>query len=423
MKRRPIHNDNYEEYFLLYVDNELTPAEREQVDAFIIEHPDLKIELQMLLDTKLDMENVSMAGRERLYRQSEPGLITQDNVEEFQVLLLDGELDQDEIQALGQYHASHSDARKNFDWLKKAKLPEEQVVFPDKNLLYRSAQKTAPIIPIKWYRIAAAAAVVITAGLFWFSIQDDETGLESQDQIVQMDLPERDSNSKRNEALSKANQDTPESLHGNETVAGSNEKHTVSASENGSQETLANQPGNPGQASDQPVSVGQTKYRLAAGQTNDRLVKTAQPKNPPTNAIAGNTRAANNGLIKNAEQDLELAQVDRQNKKTGDYAAIEPGKKPKPVDVVDKVADEYMTTPNSMASTTGDRNVKKNYASDALNNQISSDGEEDMEPDTNQRKGLRGIVRKANRFYNKVTNPDNDKPMVKVANFEIGLSR
>jgi hypothetical protein len=75
-----------------------------------------------------------------------------------------------------------------------------------------------------------------------------------------------------------------------------------------------------------------------------------------------------------------------------------------------------------MVTTTGERNVKKNYASDALNNQISSD-EEDIEPDTNQRKGLRGIVRKANRFYNKVTNPDNDKPMVKVANFEIGLSR
>jgi hypothetical protein len=183
-----------------------------------------------------------------------------------------------------------------------------------------------------------------------------------------------------------------------------------------------NQPGNAVQASDQQVRVAQPKNELAAIQTNDRLAKTAQPKTPPKNAIAGNTRAANNGLIKNTEQNLEQAQVDRQNKKTGDYAAIEPDKKPKPVDVVDKVADEYLTTPNSMATTTGERNVKKNYASDALNNEISSD-EEDIEPDTNQRKGLRGIVRKANRFYNKVTNPDNDKPMVKVANFEIGLSR
>jgi hypothetical protein len=422
MKRQPIHNDNYEEYFLLYVDNELNPAERKQVDAFVIEHPDLKIELQILLDTKLDMEDVSMAGRERLYRQSEPGLITHDNVEEFQILMLDGELAQDEIQALDQYHANHSDARRNFDWLKKAKLPEEQVVFPDKNLLYRSGQKTAPFIPIKWYRIAAAAAVLITAGLLWFSSQNDETGLESMDQIVQMGHSERDNNSKRSEALPKANQDAPESLNGNETAAGSNEERTVSPGENGSQETRVNQPENAVQASDQQVRVAQPKNELAAIQTNDRLAKTAQPKTPPKNAIAGNTRAANNGLIKNTEQNLVQAQVDRQNKKTGDYAAIEPDKKPKPVDVVDKVADEYLTTPNSMATTTGERNVKKNYASDALNNQISSD-EEDIEPDTNQRKGLRGIVRKANRFYNKVTNPDNDKPMVKVANFEIGLSR
>jgi hypothetical protein len=71
-------------------------------------------------------------------------------------------------------------------------------------------------------------------------------------------------------------------------------------------------------------------------------------------------------------------------------------------------------------------NVKSDYATEALtmeNNAGTSEQPEVME-DGKQRKGMfRGIVRKANRFYNKVTNPDPDRPLVKVANFEIGLPR
>jgi hypothetical protein len=69
-------------------------------------------------------------------------------------------------------------------------------------------------------------------------------------------------------------------------------------------------------------------------------------------------------------------------------------------------------------------NVKTNYAADALSG-IQDDGDEEMgtEGEGKQRRGLRGIVRKANRIYNKVTNPDLDRPLVKVANLEIGLQR
>jgi hypothetical protein len=69
-------------------------------------------------------------------------------------------------------------------------------------------------------------------------------------------------------------------------------------------------------------------------------------------------------------------------------------------------------------------NVKTNYAADALSG-IQDDGDEviESEGEGKQRRGLRGIVRKANRIYNKVTNPDLDRPLVKVANLEIGLQR
>ena len=46
-----IDRNNYEEYFLMYVDNELTPVQRLAVEEFISNHPDLKEELEILSAT------------------------------------------------------------------------------------------------------------------------------------------------------------------------------------------------------------------------------------------------------------------------------------------------------------------------------------------------------------------------------------
>ena len=39
-----IRNDNYYEYFLLYVDNELSAAQREAVEEWVAANPDLREE-------------------------------------------------------------------------------------------------------------------------------------------------------------------------------------------------------------------------------------------------------------------------------------------------------------------------------------------------------------------------------------------
>jgi hypothetical protein len=63
-----ITRDNYEEFFLLYIDNELSVADREAVERFIAHHPDLQKDWKALLHCRLlPDEEIIFPDREALY--------------------------------------------------------------------------------------------------------------------------------------------------------------------------------------------------------------------------------------------------------------------------------------------------------------------------------------------------------------------
>jgi hypothetical protein len=387
MKRQPINKDNYEEYFLLYVDNELTPAEKASVEAFIEEHPGLKTELDMFLATRLDMEDVKMEGVEDLYKYDEKDLINGGNIEEFQVLSIDNELTNEEQEALDSFHKNHPEAASNFEWLKKTKLPVEEIAFPDKSSLYRTEKKPASIISITWIRYAAAAAVILLAGLFWISNDSNEITPAQQAEVREAESQrERESGGNTNVIAQANTNDTDSgSLPGNskpiETPAGE-------------------QVSGPVQVAMTPAKATQAKEAITITAANNDQKFSAKGSDRPAKepmAIVENQQIA--AVEKNetriSAEDLRL------NKTTEPSANATP----------------YVQPAVAM-------NVKTNYAADALSGiQDDDDVEMDTEGEGKQRRGLRGIVRKANRIYNKVTNPDLDRPLVKVANLEIGLQR
>ena len=53
-----INRDNYEMYFLLYVDKELSAEERSAVEKFVAENADLKAELESLASATLSARNL-----------------------------------------------------------------------------------------------------------------------------------------------------------------------------------------------------------------------------------------------------------------------------------------------------------------------------------------------------------------------------
>jgi hypothetical protein len=63
-----INASNHEEYFLLYIDNELSAAKREEVEMYVLQHPKLQDEFTTLKQAVLTPEVVNYDDKKDLYR-------------------------------------------------------------------------------------------------------------------------------------------------------------------------------------------------------------------------------------------------------------------------------------------------------------------------------------------------------------------
>lgn len=156
---------NYEEYFLLYADNELPARDRAFVEAFVEDHPELKEEFEAILQTVLPTDDdTKLNNKSFLYRND--SFINAANYEEILVQYFDNELNQDEVAATEHFLAQHPQFNKEADLIKRTKLlPDTLIVFPDKELLYKKTERVK-VVPLIWLRLAAAA-VFLGFG-FWF---------------------------------------------------------------------------------------------------------------------------------------------------------------------------------------------------------------------------------------------------------------
>lgn len=157
-----INRHNYEEFFILYLDNELNETDRRQVEEFAQSNPDLQEELNLLLQSKLspDMEIV-LENKETLLKQSATTGITLSNYEEWFLLYTDNELNIDQQRAVEKFVAENPAFAQELTLFQQTKSePEANIVFPNKELLYRQETKTR-VIGFRMWRVAAAAILLI----------------------------------------------------------------------------------------------------------------------------------------------------------------------------------------------------------------------------------------------------------------------
>ena len=177
-----ITRNNYEEFFLLYVDGELSTAESQAVEEFVAQNPDLKEELETLLQCKITPDEAPVfAGKDQLLKHLRPaaasdpaGVIDLHNYESFFLSYIDGELDGHTRQAVADFARRHPEKGIALQQLQRTvSTPDLSIVFPDKEILYKEEEKRK----IAWLpvvRIAAAALFIGAISLLIFrSIHTD----------------------------------------------------------------------------------------------------------------------------------------------------------------------------------------------------------------------------------------------------------
>lgn len=175
-----ITRSNYEDFFLLYVDGELTPEECDAVEAFAAAHPDLQEELDILRSTRLNAEPVVFLDKSALMADS----MKMNNIDESLLLYVDGEL-KGEAKAGMEWELEHNkDMQAQYQLLLKTKLdPTEKIVYPHKEDLYRRAERS--VRPLFWLR-AAAVVILVGWGAFWYL---DNYGAPQGDNDMAMGTP------------------------------------------------------------------------------------------------------------------------------------------------------------------------------------------------------------------------------------------
>lgn len=173
-----ISRHNYEEWFILYMDDELGSEDRREVEKFVEANPDLRAELDMLMQSKLtpDLSEV-FPDHTQLLKPVLSGIITLDNYESWLISYIDDELNAEEKEAVHQFLASHPEKKSELGLLQKTKLQPETISFPDKSLLYRREEKIR-VVYINWRRIAIAASLLLAVGTTAVLLlnQDKESG-------------------------------------------------------------------------------------------------------------------------------------------------------------------------------------------------------------------------------------------------------
>lgn len=183
-----IDRHNYEECFILYMDNELSSDDRRRVEEFIQQNPDLKEELDILFQYKMTPDTtIVFDGKDELVKQAGvSAAISLANYEEWLVMYLDGELNTAEQNETEQFIRQHPSIKKDLVILQKTKLQPGAIVFPGKESLYRRTEKVK-VIAFNWRRIAVAAILLIalsTTALLFFNNKPGKTPEEAANNPV-----------------------------------------------------------------------------------------------------------------------------------------------------------------------------------------------------------------------------------------------
>ncbi|HTS43559.1 MAG TPA: hypothetical protein VMH01_04125 [Puia sp.] len=369
-----INRNNYEDFFLLYADGELSATEKKAVESFVSENPDLAQELVLLQQTKLIPDHtIFFENRESLLKSAEDNsLIKHSNYEEFFLLYVDNELDEKNKKAVERFIAQYPELQKELILLQKAHLePDNSIVFEGKSGLYKKEDRRT--VPLPWLRIASAAAVVLLiAGLM----------------ILKYSNP----HPQPSVAVNKINNDSKSSEKNNLSVTSPplDSSHNTNAIEKIASTQSKNQSSDMSKV--QKKNFNNSNSNIAAKGTDEKDVPMKTKQNMPialTNKESGRNIKTNTIAVQ---------------PNTGIAVAAAKSNTP---DIQDQlITSDSNTVAGQVVFADQDQNPEDKISLVTFSPKKST---------------MRGVFRKITRVFEKTTNVDDNKRNVLVGNFQIAL--
>ncbi len=179
-----ITRDNYEPFFMDFLDGNLEEDQINQFLDFLEQNPDLKSELQLVGKLKLPEEKIVFSGKQELYKNDSE---EQSLFDHEAVAYLEGDLNSEERTAFEAYLAAHPEMQKEYNRFAKTRLAADSgITFPNKQRLYR---KSGSVLFLN--RVARAAAVLVLLwGINSVFQTENVPKQQSLDQVVAVISPE-----------------------------------------------------------------------------------------------------------------------------------------------------------------------------------------------------------------------------------------
>lgn len=470
-----ITRENYEEFFLLYIDNELSVQERQIVERFVAENADLQEELNSLLQCRINPEDhFVFINKDSLLRQddflkqeklqadqafslndvsqllflnerNQPFSLNDGNYEAYFISYIDGELDEEGRRAVEDYAVANPSRLLELQLLQRTILvPDESVVFEKKENLYRKEGK-GRILPMPWLRAAAAAVVLLGTGLYIFNTRKSD----SITTRIASSIPGGNKT-----AVKPLNGQTANPGEGQDT------KNLVTNVTHTATDTLNHQePHHEGQDLEGQHHEGQMT-RLPADMNKPNLQGTDLTVNSSSKLLAGRKNNAGTNGLPDRVNDGTTARTNggttvradgRNNQSDGKDLAYagsvlkntQPAKWSVKQDIPDEQNNHLLNqiaardpkgpegnhVPAQINQQTADgqgsiSRENSSFATQALlsgENSSQDDSYASEEPASPKKTKLRGLFRRVSRVFEKTTNVDDDKHGVLIGSFQFAL--
>jgi peptidyl-tRNA hydrolase len=175
-----INRNNYESFFIDYLEGNLDEKLVDDFIEFIQQNPDLKEELSLFETVSIGQEEITFNKKELLYKEKYDA---ENEFNQAAVASLEGDISASEKTDFENYLSTHPEKQKEAKLFRLTKLqPDQSIIYSRKNKLYRqSAGRTV----LLW--TSRAAAVIIVALSVYVFINKSSNKIIPENQVASVE--------------------------------------------------------------------------------------------------------------------------------------------------------------------------------------------------------------------------------------------